>query len=102
MVGTVTNYCVTEIKKLKKEREREGRREGERGIYEQGWKVKIERKREVGEKGRERVERGREREMEMEGEREGGKKKYIESDKQRERGSEKGDMERECVCLGVR
>ena len=34
--------------------------------------------------------------------REGGKKKYIESDEWRERGSDKGEMERECVCLGVR
>ena len=34
--------------------------------------------------------------------REGGKKKDIESEKWRERGSDKGEMERECVCLGVR
>ena len=56
--------------------------------------MKIERKREVGEKGRERVERGMEREMETEGEREGDKKKYIESDKV--------EMEREWLCFAVR
>ena len=44
----------------------------------------------MGEKGRERkqkrgcerVERGREREMKLEGEREGGKKKYIERERE--------------------
>ena len=45
----------------------------------------------MGEKGRERVERGREREMDMEGERAGGKKKYIESERWRER--ERSDKE---------
>jgi len=34
--------------------------------------------------------------------REGGKKKYIESEKWRERGSDKEEMERKLVCLGVR
>jgi len=39
--------------------------------------------------------------MELE-EREGGKKKYKESDKWRERLSDKGEMERVCVCFGMR
>ena len=47
--------------------------------------MKVEIKKEVGEKGRERVERVWEREMEMEWEREGGKKKYIECEIWRER-----------------
>lgn len=34
--------------------------------------------------------------------REGRNKKYIESEKWRYRGSDEDDMERECVCLGVR
>ena len=41
------------------------------------------------ERGREIVERGREREMGLEGEREGGKKKYIEIERWREMEREK-------------
>ena len=44
----------------------------------------------MGDKGRERVERGREREMEKEVGREGGKKKYIEIKSWRERKEEGG------------
>ena len=46
--------------------------------------MKIERER-GGEKGRERVKRGRERDMKMERERGGGKNKYIEGETWRER-----------------
>ena len=34
--------------------------------------------------------------------REGGNKKDIESEKWRERGTDKGEIERKSVCLGVR
>ena len=39
--------------------------------------------------------------MDLEGG-ERGEKKYIGNDKWRERGNDKGDMERVCVYLGVR
>ena len=34
--------------------------------------------------------------------REGGKKKYIKSEKWRGRWSDKGEMKAECVCFGMR
>jgi len=63
------------------------------------------REREVGEEGKERKEereeeRGRDREMELEGERGREEEIHRESEKWRERGSDKGEIERVCVCLG--
>ena len=40
--------------------------------------------------------------MELEGERGREEEIHIEREKWRERGSDKGEIERVCVCLGVR